>query len=53
MSGKFVINPQYTWAYNFEDGVAQVGVRVGTDKDTPTKYGYIDKQGKYIWQPSN
>jgi len=53
--GKFVINPQYDWAVNFEDGVAAVAVKTQADKDTlPTyKRGYIDREGKYIWQPSN
>jgi hypothetical protein len=46
-SGKFVINPQWDSALNFDKGVAEVWL-------TQPKYkkGYINKQGKYLWQPS-
>ena len=44
-SGKYVINPQFDEAGDFEDGLAPV--RIGA------KWGYIDKTGKYIWGPSD
>jgi len=49
-SGHFVINPQYAYVQNFENGIAKVFVgKLGE----PSKFGYIDKTGKTIWQPSN
>jgi hypothetical protein len=50
-NGKFVINPQYDSASPFENGLAQVGFK-GSDKDSDFKRGYINKAGKYIWEPS-
>jgi hypothetical protein len=46
-TGKVVIKPQYEVALPFADGIALVGVG-----EEPVKWGYIDKNGKYIWQPS-
>jgi hypothetical protein len=42
--GKMVIKPQFNGAGYFRDGLARV--RVGD------KWGYIDKTGKYIWEPT-
>lgn len=41
--GKYVINPQFTTAHCFHDGLALVGLN--------GKYGYIDKVGKYVITP--
>jgi WG containing repeat len=42
--GKIIIPAQFDWAYNFQEGLAQVGNVVGTHK----KYGYIDRTGKLV-----
>jgi hypothetical protein len=55
-TGKFVINPQYDSALQFENGIAEVGLKVPRKPDSimdDYQYGYIDRTGKYIWQPSN
>jgi hypothetical protein len=41
--GKILINPQFSAAYPFQDGVAIV--------ESNDKYGIIDKKGAYIVQP--
>ena len=48
-SGHFVINPQYDDANDFKNGIAKVTI----GKPNDAKFGYIDKTGKTIWQPSN
>ena len=61
-TGKFVIEPQFNEVHSFSDGIAFV--KVGSYDataiidvigafDTEGKWGYIDKTGKYIWQPTN
>jgi WG containing repeat len=52
-NGKFVINPQYNYASKFENGFAEVGVKDSSTEFRSDKFGYIDKTGKYIWQPSD
>lgn len=55
-TGKFVINPQYDSAREFDNGIAEVGVKAGRKPDSIIdnyQYGYIDRNGKYIWQPSD
>lgn len=54
-TGKFAVNPQYDSASEFDKGVAQVGLKVARTDSLIDKYqyGYIDRNGKYIWQPSN
>jgi hypothetical protein len=47
-SGKYVINPQFSIAMPFEKGVAEVTVGEGQEAKT----GWIDKTGRYVWQPS-
>jgi hypothetical protein len=42
-TGAVVIRPQFDGAHMFCQGLAQV--KVGT------KWGYIDKTGKYVWEP--
>ena len=44
LQGKIVINPQFTTAQYFNEGLALVS--------TGDKYGYIDKTGKYVINPS-
>ncbi len=51
-AGKFAINPQFGWSGNFEHGIAPVNIGKLDDPET-IRSGYIDKTGKYIWQPSN
>lgn len=47
--GAFVINPQFDEAYYFENGIAQVTIGKGAD----AKSAYIDKTGKFVWNPTN
>lgn len=61
-TGKFVIEPQFNEVHSFSGGLAFVKIGshdataiidfVGT-LDTEGKWGYIDKTGKYIWEPTN
>jgi len=48
-----VIPIQFGSAEQFKDGLA----RVGFDDENPPyenkKYGYIDKEGKFVWEPCN
>lgn len=41
--GKFIIAPQYDFAFGFDDGMALVEVN--------GKYGFIDEQGKFVIHP--
>lgn len=43
-SGKFVIAPQYDFAFGFRDGLAVV--------EQNDRYGFIDETGKYVVQPA-
>jgi WG containing repeat len=61
-AGKFVIEPRFNEAEAFTEGLAFVKVG-GNDAnaivdaigsfDAEGKWGYIDKGGEYIWQPTN
>ena len=42
-TGKLVINPQFDYADDFENGLALVGVG--------NKFGYIDTTGRYVINP--
>jgi hypothetical protein len=42
--GKIVIPPQYDGAWDFSKGLARVVI--------DEKKGYIDKTGKYVWEPT-
>ncbi|HAA30778.1 MAG TPA: hypothetical protein DCE56_27645, partial [Cyanobacteria bacterium UBA8553] len=44
-TGKIVIQPQFDEPARFSKGLALV--KIGN------KFGYIDKTGKYVWNPSN
>lgn len=48
-AGVLAIDPQFDFASNFSESLAKVGVR-GARIDE-TKYGYIDKSGKYVNNP--
>lgn len=52
-TGKFAINPQFDFAMDFENGIATVGLRDSEQSLVHARTGYIDKSGKYVWQPSN
>jgi hypothetical protein len=53
-TGKVVIEPQFDQAYFFENGVAEIRkFAQGETGDYPSLMGYVNKQGKVIWQPSN
>jgi hypothetical protein len=54
-TGKFAINHQYDSASEFDNGIAEVGLKLARTDSMIDKYqyGYIDRSGKYIWQPSN
>jgi hypothetical protein len=43
-TGKIVIEPQFDLALDFDSGIASV--KVGD------RWGYIDTNGKYIWNPT-
>jgi hypothetical protein len=49
-TGKVVIEPRFDSAEAFVDGVARVYER-RDQGDRPGGFGYIDKRGKYIWEP--
>ncbi len=49
LQGNVAIKPQFAYAYNFEDGLAQVTVR---DDANQILAGYINHQGDYVWTPS-
>jgi hypothetical protein len=52
-TGKVVIEPQFDQAYFFENGIAEISKFAGDDTDKyPSLTGYVNKQGKVIWQPS-
>ena len=61
-SGKIVIEPRFDWAESFSEGLA--GVCIGNCLPAIERgymkfrgvylgyWGYIDKSGKYIWEPT-
>jgi len=46
-TGKWVIKPQFKWAWGFSEGLAKVEI----DGWPNEKYGYIDKTGKMVIEP--
>jgi hypothetical protein len=48
-TGKFVIQPQFTDAKAFSEGLA--AVQVGATLTHPGQWGYIDKTGKFVIKP--
>jgi hypothetical protein len=48
-SGNIIITTPYDMAWDFRDGLAFVQ---SGDDVRDAKYGYIDKTGKVVWQPS-
>lgn len=51
-SGSIVIKTNYHLVDNFKDGLAEIQELNRNDDIVNTKYGYIDKTGKVIWQPT-
>ncbi len=49
--GEMLINPQFEEVEDFRNGLAKVWI--GDSKKRDSKFGYIDRAGKYIWEPSN
>lgn len=47
-TGTMVIQPAYEPAWEFSRGLARVGVGRGKDY----REGYIDKSGKFVWEPT-
>jgi hypothetical protein len=47
-SGIMTIKPQYTPGWEFSMGLARVGIQDGEGY----REGYIDKKGKYVWEPT-
>ena len=47
--GAFVINPQFDRASSFENGLAKVELGKGVE----AKIAYIDKTGRFVWNPAN
>jgi hypothetical protein len=55
-AGKIVIKPQFLDRYYFEDGLVSVKSEpniLDFVSDRADKYGYIDRAGRYVWNPSN
>lgn len=50
-SGELAIKVRFANAQQFVEGTAQV--MIGGPDPKSTKFGYIDRSGKYIWEPSN
>ena len=60
-SGRFVVKPKYDDVWSFENGLAGVAIGKWKSKNTGSfvpntfldaKWGYIDRSGKVIWQPT-
>jgi hypothetical protein len=49
--GEVVIQPRFTKALHFSEGLAAVRTRNKTDKETDDMWGYIDNTGKYRIKP--
>ncbi len=49
IEGNIVIEPQFTAAYDFKEGLARVATREG--EHIPINFGYINKKGQFIIQP--
>ncbi len=49
VSGRLVIEPQFASAGPYTGGLAEVGVGSPTEV---RKYGYIDRQGRFVWKPT-
>ena len=58
MTGKIVISPQFDLAEPFCGGLARVGVGRWiplkfSSQRFEGKFGYINKQGVYVWRPTD
>lgn len=47
-SGRFVIEPRFSWASDFHGGLARVGIG-----QNDIRRGYCNLKGKLIWDPAN
>lgn len=47
--GKVVIPPQFNWADEFTDGIAMIEIGKNIIKN---KVVYINREGRYVWEPS-
>lgn len=53
-SGNWVVEPIYEQIDDFENGLAKIYQTIVLEnQNTETWYGYINKQGKMVWVPSN
>lgn len=46
-AGQFVIPPQYTLADRFSQGLVRIGFH-----DFTQKFGYMNRTGRFVWQPT-
>lgn len=49
--GKVVIPPRFDYAEEFIGGIARIYESRGQTEAWQSAFGYIDKTGKYIWEP--
>jgi hypothetical protein len=50
--GNWIIQPSFADTPGpFQNGIAKIEIKEGEHWDSPSKLGYIDKTGKYIWTP--
>ena len=47
-TGSYVIEPKFYLAQDFRDGIAMIN----PDAKRKSAVGYIDKTGRWIWQPA-
>ncbi|RMH61418.1 MAG: WG repeat-containing protein [Bacteroidetes bacterium] len=55
-NGRMVVEPQFQEVGDFEKGLALIRVELPDperDDRTITRYGYIDREGAYVWYPTN
>jgi len=57
--GKIVIKPEFDMAFPFSRGVARVEIgmcyqeqKLSGRESEDCRFGYIDKEGRYLWKPS-
>jgi len=46
--GRFFITPQFDWAWNFNGGLARVGL-----EKNDIRRGYVNKDGRMMWDPAD
>ena len=57
--GEIVIKPEFDFAFPFSGGVARVEIgmcyrdqKLSRRETEDCRFGYIDKEGRYLWKPS-